>query len=67
MDLTTIKRKFLLGMYSQYRQFDQDMQLMFDNALLFNKNNAPILAQARQLQQFYRLGYGEIVARVERG
>ena len=67
MDLMTIKRKFVLGMYSQCRQFDQDMQLMFDNALLFNTNNAPILAQARQLQQFYRLGYGEIVTRVERG
>ena len=43
MDLTTIKRKFFIGYYNNIRQFDQDMKLMFNNALAHNHHQDNIV------------------------
>ena len=39
MDLTTIKRKFFIGFYKKAGQFNQDMRLLFTNALTYNSAN----------------------------
>jgi len=39
MDLTTIKLKFISGIYSKIDQFDSDIKLMFNNARVYNHHH----------------------------
>jgi hypothetical protein len=39
MELKTIEHKILFHLYSQPSDFDKDMRLMFNNALIYNDGN----------------------------
>jgi hypothetical protein len=39
MDLWTIRHKIITPLYSKPSEFDKDIRLMFNNALLYNHGN----------------------------
>jgi hypothetical protein len=53
MDLKTIGHKILFHLYSKPSNFDKDVRLMFNNALIYNDGNTEIIAKIKALAAFY--------------
>ena len=56
----TISRKLILALYKKYDQFNSDMLLMFDNALLYNKKNKVIIKEVTELKKYYMKLFDEL-------
>lgn len=64
MDLLTIKRKFLIGIYRSHSQFNEDMGLMFTNFITYNSSRTYLCHQAKQLFDQYKINYQDILEKV---
>ena len=56
----TISRKLILALYKKYDQFNSDMLLMFDNALLYNKKNEVVVKEVTELKKYYMKLFDEL-------
>lgn len=54
MDLSTIQGKLNKGEYTQAKQFQGDMDLMFNNCFKFNSAGTPVHDQGKKLKQFFQ-------------
>ncbi|PKS10898.1 hypothetical protein jhhlp_002656 [Lomentospora prolificans] len=54
MDLSTISAKLNAGEYSHPKQFQQDMDLMFNNCFKFNTAGTPVHMQGKQLKSLFQ-------------
>lgn len=54
MDLSTISTKLNAGEYTHPKQFQQDMELMFNNCFKFNTNGTPVHVQGKQLKSLFQ-------------
>lgn len=54
MDLSTIQSKLNKGEYTQAKQFQADMDLMFNNCFKFNSPGTPVHDQGKKLKQFFQ-------------
>lgn len=53
MDLGTIHKRLENGSYREIKQFDFDVRLTFDNAMLYNEPNTPVHEMAKSLKALY--------------
>jgi len=53
MDLGTINKRLESGLYSDIIDFDGDVRLTFDNAMLYNEPHAPVHEMAKMLKALY--------------
>lgn len=53
MDLSTIQSKLNNGEYTNAKQFQADMDLMFNNCFKFNSPGTPVHDQGKKLKQFF--------------
>lgn len=53
MDLSTIRKKLLNGMYKDHWEFCNDMWLMFDNAWLYNRKNSRVYKYCTRLSEIF--------------
>jgi hypothetical protein len=63
MDLGTIERKLLAGVYGSADAFVADMRLVFDNAKTYNPPDHDVHKMAVQLETFFDSKYSQIMAR----
>ena len=54
MDLGTVKAKLANNDYTDPRQFDQDVRLVFKNCYTFNPPNTYVYGEAQQLEKEYK-------------
>jgi len=55
MDLSTIREKLSLGTYSNPWEFISDIQLMFDNAWLYNRKTSKVYKYCNKVMFYYSL------------
>lgn len=53
IDLYTISFKLAHHLYENPNKFSEDMILMFNNALIFNKDNKEVVDQIRDIQKYF--------------
>lgn len=51
LDLQTIKKNIETGKIRSTDEFQRDILIMFNNAIMYNKNNSPINNMAREMQE----------------
>jgi hypothetical protein len=54
MDLGTVRKKLLAGQYHTIRQWKDDVDLIWANAIKYHGTGKPIASSAKQLQHFFR-------------
>ncbi|KAK9369557.1 hypothetical protein V1509DRAFT_462832 [Lipomyces kononenkoae] len=53
MALETVKRNVNDGMYSSFDEYEKDMRLIFDNAMIFNEEESQVYNDASHLQRSF--------------
>lgn len=54
MDLGTVKKKILTGIYKAFEEMDADIQLIISNCLIYNPPNTLYAKCAKKLDEFYQ-------------
>ncbi|KAJ1561461.1 hypothetical protein HK096_004634, partial [Nowakowskiella sp. JEL0078] len=54
MDLSTVKSKLERGLYSSPKDFESDMQLVFENAMLFNYPDSAVYKDTIVVKKFFQ-------------
>jgi hypothetical protein len=57
MDLKSIKHKFFLNLYKNAENFNEDMILMFGNALYYSHNNPEVFKTIKNISTHYHHEY----------
>lgn len=52
-DLSTISCKIAFNFYRSPNNFNEDIMVMFNNALIFHKDNEEVFEQIRTIQKYY--------------
>mgnify|MGYP005871260765 CR=1 FL=1 len=54
MDLTTVKTKYENGEYKDLDSFEKDVELIFDNAMIFNPRGSDIYVHADEMKSHFQ-------------
>lgn len=60
MDLGTIKQNLTNNNYTSFKDFIDDINLMFDNCILYNGEVSPVTVMCKNLREEFRKQYDNL-------
>jgi len=61
MDLGTIKKKLDNNCYNKINHFESDVNLTFDNAMLYNPENSVVYNMAKEMKDIFTVDYKNLI------